>query len=350
MSVAFTFGSSDAAHFAHKFDEGTNATRTRVVLLRLHFMNEHFSPADEALLQLARALRQQNYTFTTVTPATQERVNKRPENASAHDLAGVFGWSRAFRCEILTPHLWDLMQRADVIEPHGDKWKSRVRFSTLYDEIFVHSAFPTTGADAVFFGPDTVRFAAALQYFNGAEKRDVRRAVDIGCGAGPGAILTAKNFPDAEVLAVDINDRALRFTRLNAVLAQTPNVRALRSDLLSNVDGEFDLIVANPPYLVDASQRAYRHGGGPLGAGLSLAIFESALQRLAENGSLLLYTGVAMTDNCDPFRREIERLLPSNFRLAYRETDPDVFGEELETEAYAQCDRIAAVVLTLTRA
>jgi methylase of polypeptide subunit release factors len=116
------------------------------------------------------------------------------------------------------------------------------------------------------------------------------------------------------------------------------------------VDGEFDLIVANPPYLVDASERAYRHGGGPLGADLSLKIVDAALERLAPEGSLLLYTGVAMLDGRDPFREEVEsRLNQFNGDWNYHETDVDVFSEELEGGAYAHCDRIAAVVLTVTK-
>jgi methylase of polypeptide subunit release factors len=91
---------------------------------------------------------------------------------------------------------------------------------------------------------------------------------------------------------------------VNAALAGV-QVEAQHSDLLKNVEGEFDLIVANPPYLVDPSERAYRHGGGPLGAGLSLAIVDAALARLVRGGTLLLYTGVAMMDGHDPFCDEI---------------------------------------------
>ena len=35
-------------------------------------------------------------------------------------------------------------------------------------------------------------------------------------------------------------------------------------------------------------------------------------------------------------------------KVHYEEIDPDVFGEELENPAYAEVERIAAVVLTLT--
>ena len=176
--------------------------------------------------------------------------------------------------------------------------------------------------------------------------RAVVRAVDIGCGAGPGAILIARDHPLANVFAVDINDGALALTRANAVLAGV-KVEALHSDLLSALPGSFDLIVANPPYLVDPAARAYRHGGGEWGGALSLAILDAAIDRLAPGGTLLLYTGAAIVDGEDPLRTAAAtRLAGSGLIWSYREVDPDVFGEELDGGAYATADRIAAVVLT----
>jgi hypothetical protein len=51
---------------------------------------------DRALVQLVLALRQAGYRFVTPTPATHARVNARSQNQQAHDLAGVFGWTRPF--------------------------------------------------------------------------------------------------------------------------------------------------------------------------------------------------------------------------------------------------------------
>lgn len=305
---------------------------------------------DQALLQLAQALRERGYHFITPTPLTHARVNQRPENALAADLHGVFGWSRPFQRELLPPAVFSLMEQAGVLEACGSRWRSRVRLSSLAGQLLVHSAFPTDTPDAVFFGPDTYRFANALQAHLQQHSGRIRRAVDIGCGSGAGAILTARALPQAEVLAVDINPAALRLTRINAALAGADNLQARHSDLLRDIDGEFDLILANPPYLVDPGERAYRHGGGPLGAGLSLAILDSPLTRLAPGGSMLLYTGVAMVDNQDPFRQEVcQRLEGRPLEWRYREVDPDVFGEELLGGAYTRCDRIAAVVLEVTR-
>ena len=163
--------------------------------------------------------------------------------------------------------------------------------------------FPPTPPTAVFFGPDTYRFAQLIHAHLQQNFAPIHRAVDIGCGAGVGAILIGRARREAQVLALDINPAALRLTTINAALAEVANVEARASDLLQGVDGEFDLIVANPPYMADPAARAYRHGGGTLGAGLSLRIVEQALNRLTPGGSLLLYTGVAMVDGHDPFPR-----------------------------------------------
>jgi methylase of polypeptide subunit release factors len=178
----------------------------------------------------------------------------------------------------------------------------------------------------------------------------IKRAVDIGCGAGVGALVVARARPDAEVLAVDINPRALRLTAVNAELAGLANVTAYHSDVLGSVEGTFDLIVANPPYMNDDRQRAYRHGGGALGEQLSVRIAGEAVRRLALGGSLVLYTGVAIVAGEDPFLAAVKPLLGSDaFGWTYRELDPDVFGEELAKPGYERVERIAVVALTVTR-
>lgn len=303
-----------------------------------------------ALIGLGEHLRSRGYTFTCVSPATHARVVTRPGHEWARDLAGAFGWSRPFRPGLLPDDLLEALVAADLLAPVDGGWRSRVRVSTLHDERFVHSAYPTDRADAVFFGPDTYRFADAVATHLAAEARPIRRAVDVCCGAGPGAVVVAGARPSAHVLAVDINPTALLYARVNAALAGTEHVETADGDLLSGVEGGLDLVVANPPYLVDPTRRAYRHGGGPLGAELSEAIVDQALPRLAPGGALVLYTGVAVVDGVDPFKDAVSRGVEPPFELSYREVDPDVFGEELLRPPYDQADRIAAVVLTVRRA
>jgi methylase of polypeptide subunit release factors len=302
-----------------------------------------------SVAQVIRQLRAEDYRHVTPTPATIERVNARPGNEIARDLVGVFGWSRPFPDGIVPTALLAELDRARFLHRDGELCRSAIRVSTLGGEFFAHSAFPTIAADAVFFGPDTYRFCRAIRAHL-PDPATIRRAVDIGSGAGPGGILVARHAPAAEVLLLDVNESALRLSRANALAAGLANVEARRSDVLGGADGRFDLIVSNPPYLNDPLVRAYRHGGGSHGTALSVRIATEALQRLALGGRLILYTGVAILGGVDPFLAAVEALLrAAPVAWTYEEIDPDVFGEELDSPAYATADRIAAVVLTATR-
>ena len=308
------------------------------------------STADAALLGLARMIGETGYRFTTPTPATHARVNARPEAAEARTLADVFGWSRPFRPDLLPASMLHAMRGAGVLDERGPLCRSLVRLSTLHGMPFLHSAYPTVEPDSVFFGPDTYRFADAVAAALLARTTPVHRAADVGCGAGPGGIMVARSRPDSGVLMLDINAAALRLARVNALLNDAPGAEARHSDLLDAAPGPFDLVVANPPYLVDPAERAYRHGGGPLGAGLSLAIVTAAVPALAPGGTLLLYTGAAVVNGTDPFHDTVtKQFYGADVTWDYRELDPDVFGEELESEPYGATDRIAAVLLTVNR-
>jgi methylase of polypeptide subunit release factors len=307
------------------------------------------APHTLALLRLGNLLRARRYHFVTPTPLTHQRVNQRPDNARAKDLRDVFGWSRPFADGTLDEEIVAAMREAQVLQPHALGWISQVRFSSLGDELYVHSRFPTEESDAVFFGPDTYRFTRLLRDYLAHANQPLRRIADIGCGAGPGAITAAQLRPGAEIMALDINHKALAMTAVNARQAGIYNLRVQRSDLLRDVPGQFDLIIANPPYMLDSQQRTYRHGGGKHGAGLSLAIFDTAMERLAPGGTLLLYTGVAIFAGEDPFLNAIRlSLRDTGWDWDYQEIDPDVFGEELQKPEYAQAERIACVALRLT--
>lgn len=308
------------------------------------------STADRALLYLGRRLMADGYRFITPTPLTHDRVYQRQASPLAGDVRDVFGWSMPFD-DALLPQAERLpLEQAEIVEKQGSLWRSTVRWSSLGDLLFAHSPYPTTQSDAVFFGPDSYRFAQAIEAHLLQRFEPVRRAVDIGCGSGVGAVVVARARPDAEVLGVDINPRALRMSAVNAELAGLSNVSVYHSDILASVEGEFDLIVANPPYMNDDRQRAYRHGGGCLGEQLSVRIVSESLPRLALGGSLVLYTGVAMVAGADPFLEAVRPLLGSDaFGWTYRELDPDVFGEELLKPGYERVERIAVVALTVTR-
>ena len=250
------------------------------------------------------------------------------------------------------------MQHGGVLSSSGHLFRSAVRIASLGDLLLLHAAYPTTQEDAVFFGPDTYRFARFIE--QGLPRLDARthklRILDVGCGSGAGGLIAAQalhrrqsGMPAPEVVMNDINPQALYFTAINAAAAGV-DVMLAPGDALAATSGQFDLIISNPPYMQDAEKRAYRDGGAGLGRALSVRIASQALQRLAPGGTLLLYTGVAMTDAQDPFLTALHPLLQSSdCKWTYEEIDPDVFGEELERPAYAHVERIAVVGLVATR-
>ena len=308
---------------------------------------EHVKYNEQRLGLMLLYLKTLDYRFTTISPVSHEKINIRPENVIAKDLAGIFGWNRTFNKDVLEATLFYLMQSAKILTKVNNGWKSQLRVSSIKDHLFLHSAYPTIGNEAVFLGPDTYRFANVIHQFLSTNNQAIVRAVDIGTGSGVGALLLAQALPEAEIIAADINEDALNLARINFAAANIDNIKIVYSDLLKHINGNFDLIIANPPYLVDAAKRTYRHGGGELGNELSLDIVDTATQRLNAGGTLLLYTGVAIVAGHDAFLAVAEeKLKRAGFTFNYSEIDPDIFGEELLSAPYNKADRIAAVVLT----
>jgi release factor glutamine methyltransferase len=79
--------------------------------------------------------------------------------------------------------------------------------------------------------------------------------VDLCTGSGALALALSRHWPDARVIAVDDSEEALAYARRNT--ADTP-VELVQADvtqprLLSALDGQVDLVVANPPYIPDGA-------------------------------------------------------------------------------------------------
>lgn len=95
---------------------------------------------------------------------------------------------------------------------------------------------------------------AAIELLRG---RDGPLTIADACtGCGCLAVVLAREFPAAHIVATDISELALDVARRNAErYGVAPRIRLVRTDVLEAEAGPFDLIVANPPYVRAGDRR-----------------------------------------------------------------------------------------------
>lgn len=113
------------------------------------------------------------------------------------------------------------------------------------------------------------------------------KVLEVGCGSGVVSIHCAKN--GCYVTAVDVNPRAVELARRNAE-ANGTDIRVLESDVYGNVDGVFDTIVFNLPYLPvdEEGLLAKAWSGGPDGLGPLPRLLEGAPDHLVPDGRIVV--------------------------------------------------------------
>jgi len=131
--------------------------------------------------------------------------------------------------------------------------------------------------------------------------------LDVGTGSGVIALSLAAKFPEARIHAVDLSEEGLELARENAEqLGLSARVDFAKSDLLKNVRGKFDLIVANLPYVSSQDRhllsREVLHDsevalfGGVHGDELIRELIEQAPPHLRPGGLLALEAGIGQSE------------------------------------------------------
>jgi len=301
----------------------------------------------EKLLALLGYLEGTGYDFVAPTPATHHRVVSRPDRKLAGSITDILGWSLPAARGCLCPVLERELLAASVLVERGDGLlQPRLRVSRVENRLFWHSAYPTEAQDSVFLGPDSSRFAQLIL----AQMPPAPTSIlDYGAGAGVGGIIAAQNAPGAMLTIADINPRALFLASVNAEHAGVAH-RLMEAAIPDELPGPFDLIVTHPPFLIDGARRTYRDGGALHGGQLSLDWAIACAARLTPAGRFIMHTGAAIVAGADVLLDALcSRLPPSDFALAYRELDPDIFGDELDNPGYHDVDRIAAIGAVIDR-
>jgi release factor glutamine methyltransferase len=127
--------------------------------------------------------------------------------------------------------------------------------------------------------------------------------LDVATGSGAVALALADELPDATITATDISEDALSLARENAAaLAAEDRVSFIRSDLLDSVDGVYDAIASNLPYIesgaIDGLEPEVARfdprlalDGGADGLDLVRRLAAAAPERLKPGGMIALEIG-----------------------------------------------------------
>jgi release factor glutamine methyltransferase len=181
---------------------------------------------------------------------------------------------------------------------------------------------------------------ATAQCLPGALARPL--IVDVCTGSGALALAVAQRWPEARVLGIDNSDPALEYARRNSLGTNVELVRADATDpgLLTEIDGQVDLVVTNPPYLPDTVEiepEVAEHDppqavfGGPDGMRVIAAVVRLAGRWLRPGGffavehddttSLLTSEFISSTGLFDDIVARTDLTGRSRFVTARRKTD-----------------------------
>ena len=122
--------------------------------------------------------------------------------------------------------------------------------------------------------------------------------LDVGVGSGAIALAIADEHPSARVVATDSSAGALAVADENRRrTALTERVELVEGELFAGLEGPFDLVVSNPPYVapaevdsLDPEVARYEPREALVACGATEAIAEQARSRLVPGGSLVLET------------------------------------------------------------
>jgi len=152
--------------------------------------------------------------------------------------------------------------------------------------------------------PETEELVELLQ---SSIQHPVSSIADVGTGSGVIALSLAEKFPEAKIVAIDLSDEALALARKNAEqLGLRARIQFAKSNLLLEVDGVFDLVIANLPYISTQDRhllsREVLHDpeialfAGAKGDELICALIEQAPPHLRPGGWLALELGIGQAE------------------------------------------------------
>ena len=250
----------------------------------------------------------------------------------------------------LGARLVEALAHAGIVEADGERVRSTFRVTALEGLLFLHDrADPQGPGDQVAaVGPASATLAKLMV------RRPVQRALDLGTGCGVQA-LVASRFAE-QVVATDVNERALATAAINARLNGITNVELRRGDLFEPVRGEaFDLIATNPPFVISPETSQVYRDSGLEGDSLSKQVVGLAAEHLAPGGFATILCewivragdewvdaprGWVADGGCDAlvlhYRTADPEAYATGWNMQLRAADPDAYADAVESWAAYQ--------------
>lgn len=141
-----------------------------------------------------------------------------------------------------------LVPLRDMLKRRGEG----VPLQHLLGTVEFHRREFKTDARALIPRPETEELAEMI--LKAAPAAPGQRILDVGCGSGVLGLTLAAERPEAETVLVDVSPEALDLARENTAQLDLNQVVLLESDLFTKVEGTFDVIVANLPYVPETDR------------------------------------------------------------------------------------------------
>lgn len=141
-----------------------------------------------------------------------------------------------------------------------------------------------------------------------------KKILDIGTGSGAISLALSKNLKDSKIIGVDISKNAIDLANENKIKLNINNVEFKESDIFSNIEEKFDIIVSNPPYInkedfEKLDKKLYYEPqnalyGGEDGLYFYKKIIKNAKNFLNKNGKIYLEIGYDQKDSISDLLEE----------------------------------------------